>query len=158
MPSRAEQLAAQFEATTQDAIEAAQSCTDAMWRKPVPNDGRTVGVVTHHMAAGDVPIGSLVELMANGRPLPPVTPEMINQGNATHAQQFANVTQDEAIAALRENGTNAAKMLRGLTDEQLDRSSDFLGTQWTTERAIQQILIGHIAGHTEAIRAAGSSS
>jgi hypothetical protein len=152
MPTRVEDLAAQFEATTQNAVDVVQSCSDAKWHTPVPDDGRTVGVVAHHMATGDVPIGSLVQAIASGTAVPPVTPEMINQGNAIHAQQFANVTKDEAIAALQQNGVNAAAMLRALTDAQLDRSADFLGTSWTAERAIQQILIGHIAGHTEAIR------
>jgi DinB superfamily len=152
MPTRVEDLAAQFEATTQNAIDVVQSCSDAKWRTPVPDDGRTVGVLAHHMAAGDVPIGGLVQAIANGAPMPPLTAEMINQGNANHAQQFANVTKDEAVEALRQNGVHAAAILRALTDAQLDRSAQFLGTQWTTESAIQQILIGHIAGHTETIR------
>jgi hypothetical protein len=152
MPTRAAQLTAQFEATTQNAIEAVQACSDEKWRKPVPDDGRTVGVLAHHMATGDVPIGNIVQAIAGGKPVPPITPEMINQGNALHAQQFANVGKDETIAALRQNGSAAAALVRELTDEQLDRSADLLGTSWTAERAIQQILIGHIAGHTETIR------
>jgi hypothetical protein len=81
--------------------------------------------------------------------------EMIDQGNAQHAQQFANVTKEETLAALQQNAPGAVAMVRGLSDEQLDRSAEFVGRRWTTEEAIQTILIGHIAGHTESIRAAG---
>jgi uncharacterized damage-inducible protein DinB len=155
MATRAENLAAQFEAVNQEAIQAVQACSDETWRKPIPDDGRTVGVLAHHMAMGDVPIAELVETIANEKPMPPLTMEMIDQGNAQHAQQFANVTKEETLAALQQNAPGAVAMVRGLSDEQLDRSAEFVGRRWTTEEAIQTILIGHIAGHTESIRAAG---
>src|ERR1700730_13948323 len=103
MPTHAETLAAQFEAATNDAIQEVRNCSDAKWRLAMPNDGRTVGVVAHHMATGDLPILGLVQAIASGQPMPPITPEIINQGNAQHAQQFANVTKAETIQLLQQN-------------------------------------------------------
>jgi len=155
MTTRSERLAAQLEAATQDAIQAVQTCSDSVWHAATPNDGRTVGVVAHHCATGDLPIGELVDVIAKSKPMPPLTPEMIDQGNAQHAVEFANVTKADTVAALQQNGIAAAAMVRALNDEQLDRSAQLFGEQWTAERAIQQILIGHITGHLESIRAAG---
>lgn len=155
MATRAEDLASQLDAATQEAIETVQNCSDERWHTPVPNDGRSVGVLCHHMATGDLPIGQLVEAIAYGRPMPPITAEVINQGNARHAQQFANVGKADTVALLQQNGSSASAVVRALSDEQLDRSADFLGQQWTAERAIRDILIGHVTGHLQDVRAVG---
>jgi hypothetical protein len=155
MPTRAETLVAQFEAATNEAVETIQGCPDTTWKATTPNDGRTVGVVAHHIATGDVPISGLVQAIANAQPMPPLTPEMLNQGNALHAQQFANVTQAETVQLLQQNSAIAASAVRGLTDEQLDRTAEFFGSQWTAQQAIERILIGHIHDHLASIRAAG---
>jgi hypothetical protein len=155
VPTRAESLADQFEAVTNEAIREIQNCSDAKWKSTTPNDGRTVNVVAHHIASGDRPISELVAAIAYGKPMPPITLEMIDQGNAQHAIQFANVTKDETIALLRQNSAPAASAVRGMTDEQLDKTGDLFGNAWTAEEAIQRILIGHVQGHLESIRAAG---
>jgi DinB family protein len=147
MSARTEDLAMQFEAASNDAIAFVRSCPDSKWRAAVPNDGRSVGVLAHHLGTGDIPISQLVEVVAKGQPMPPLTREMIDQGNAQHAAQFANVSKDEALAALENNGKQAAALVRGLNDEQLDRTANVLGNQWTAEQVIQNILIGHIRAH-----------
>src|SRR5438876_1236405 len=124
MPTRVETLAAQFEAATNEAIQEVQNCSDAKWRLATPNDGRTVGVLAHHIATGDVPIFGLVDAIANGQAMPPITPEMIDQGNALHAQQFANVTKAETVQLLKQNSSTALSALRSLSDEQLDKSGE----------------------------------
>jgi DinB superfamily len=154
MSARSEALATEFEAATNDAVAVVRGCSDAKWHAAVPDDGRTVGVLAHHMATGDVPISQLVGGVAKGLQLPPITREMIDQGNAQHAAQYANVTKEQALAALQENGVTAAQMVRGLTDEELDRSASVIGNEMTAEQIIQNILIGHIRGHTADIQKA----
>jgi len=43
--------------------------------------------------------------------------------NARHAAEFAGVTRDEAIEALRLNSAAASAAIRRLSDEQLDRAA-----------------------------------
>jgi uncharacterized damage-inducible protein DinB len=156
MPTRAEALASQFEAANDAAIAVVSACSDSAWRAACPDDGRSVAVVAHHIATGDAGIGTLVETAAKGLPPPPITREMIDQGNAQQAREHANATKEEVLQALRENVIGPAALVRGLTDEQLDRKTSILANEMTTEQIIQMILIGHVTGHLESIRSAGA--
>jgi hypothetical protein len=153
MPTRVEELTAQFEAANQDAIQTIKGLSDTAWKATTPDDGRTVGVLAHHIATGDIPISSLCGAIANGQPLQPITPEMIDQSNAQHAKQYASVSKEETLALLEQNGATALACLRGLSDAQLGNKAEFFGREWTAEQAIQMILIGHIQDHLGKIRA-----
>ena len=153
MPSRAEALADQFEAATNELIAEVEACPEDRWKAVTPNDGRTFNVVAHHVAMGDVPIAGFVGSIANGEGLPNVTPEMIDQGNAEHAKQQADVSKEQVIADLRQNCASAVALVRGLNDEQLDQSGSAFGRDWTTQQVIEMVLIGHTQDHLNTIRA-----
>ena len=123
--------------------------------RPARMDGRTVGVVAHHVASGHATIGGLVQGFAAGMPAPGITPEMIDGRNAEHAQQYANCSKQETAELLDRNGAAATAIVRRLTDEQLARTGTIFGSDWTTEQVVERILIGHPQGHLAAIRAAG---
>jgi hypothetical protein len=55
---------------------------------------------------------------------------------------------------LRKNGEAASATVRGLSDEQLQRSGAVIGNSMSTEQAVQNILIGHVKEHTASIRQA----
>jgi uncharacterized damage-inducible protein DinB len=154
MSARADALARQFEEATNELIATIEACPDEKWKAVTPNDGRTVNVVAHHIAMGDVPISGFVGSIANGQGLPNVTPEMIDQSNAEHAKQQANISKEQVIADLRANCASAAALVRGLSDEQLDRTGSAFGRDWTTQQVIEMVLIGHTKGHLDTIRAA----
>jgi len=154
MSARTEALASEFESLSNDAIAFVRSCPDATWKAVCPDDARTVGVVAHHVATGDVPISQLVLAVAKGQPVPPITMEMIDQANAQHAAQHANVTKEETVAALQENAKAAAALVRGLSDEELDRSATVVGNQWTAEDVINNILINHVRHHLNTMQQA----
>ena len=86
--------------------------------------------------------------------------EMIDAGNAQHARDFANVSREETLEVLRTKGKAAVEAVRGLTDEQLDRTAPMAfagGEVWTAEQVIERVLIGHPMGHGESIRAVAAS-
>jgi hypothetical protein len=155
MPSRAETLADQFEAANNETIAQVETCSDAVWKAPTPNDGRTVAAVAYHIADGHTGILGLVQSLANGEPLRRITPEQLDQGNAQQAELHANANKAEVVQALRQNGANAAGAVRGLSDEQLDRSGAFAGSEWSCQQMIERVLIGHVRDHLGTIRAAG---
>jgi uncharacterized damage-inducible protein DinB len=155
MSARAEALAAEFDKVNGELIDAVNAMSDEQWRARCDAEGWTVGVTAHHVAGGYGPISGLVQAIATGQPLPPLTPEMIDQGNAEHAKQAANCTKAETIELLRSGGASGTAIVRGLSDEQLGRSATVFGNQITAEQAIQQILIGHPQSHLDSIRKAG---
>lgn len=108
MSERAASLAAAFEQANNDLIAAVERCTPDQWGRTCQDEGWSVGVAAHHVAANHPMILGLVQTVANGQDLPPITMEMIDAGNAQHAQEYANVTREEALAVLRREGKAAA--------------------------------------------------
>src|SRR5262249_9059140 len=127
--------------------------SDAAWSAPCPNDGRSIGVVAHHVASSYPTISGLVAAVATGQPLPPITEEMIHQGNAAHAQQVAACTQAETVALLRGNAQAASALVRGLSDEQLANTAPLFGQQVSARQIAENILVGHPKGHLAAMAA-----
>ncbi|HYU19490.1 MAG TPA: DinB family protein [Chloroflexota bacterium] len=157
MGQRAEALAAQFEQANADVISAIDGLSDTQWRAMCAGENWPVGVTAHHIAGGHQPISGFVQMIANSQPLPALTSEMLDQGNAQHAQQYANCTKAETLELLRSQGQAAANLVRGLSDEQLDRSQPLSlvgGAVWTTQQFIENGLIGHPRGHLESIKKA----
>ena len=101
----------------------AEGLSDAEWNKPVLGDGRTIGVVVHHVAHVYPLEIELAQVLASGNPIVEATKEVVNQMNAEHAVEFATVKRQETIALLRKNSKIAADSVRLFTDAELDQSS-----------------------------------
>jgi hypothetical protein len=103
------------------ALEAvAVGLTQAQWDTPIPGDGRTVGVVVHHVA--DIyPLEiQLAQLLATGQPITGVTWANVHALNAQHAEANRAATKDAALVLLRRNSARAATVVRALSDAELD--------------------------------------
>src|SRR5215813_9745585 len=112
-------LADRLEQGVQALIAFASALTDAEWQTRVPHDGRSVGVVVHHVASV-LPLEiQLASTVADGKPITGVTMADVDKMNAGHAVEYANVTKEAAIELLQKNGAAAAAALRALTEEQL---------------------------------------
>ena len=157
MSGRAEALAERFEQVNNELIAKVEGCSDQQWWATCQGEGWSVGVTAHHVAGGNRAIAGFVQTIANGEPMPPITMEQIDQMNAQHAQEFANCTKAETLELLRSSGEAAAGMVRGLNDEQLDRSQPLTvmgGQQVSAQQFIEMVLIGHVQGHLQSINAA----
>src|SRR5262245_38862509 len=155
MGARAEALAKAFEAKVDEMTAAIEKCSDADWKKVTAAEKWPVGVTAHHVAGAHEGISGLVKTMASGQQLPSLTMAMIDEGNAKHAKDFANVTKAETLALHRKNAAAAAASVRGIGDADLDRSASVLVGMpaMTTQQAIEGILINHITGHLGSIKA-----
>jgi hypothetical protein len=156
MGARAEQLASKFEQTCREFNTIVERLSDAEWKKPTTAEKWSVGVVAHHVAGGHVGISGIVQRLAKGQPLPNMTMETLHEMNAKHAQEYANATKEETLGLLKTNGKQAAEVVRGLSDADLDRSGTVLTGMpaMTTAQAIEGILINHVNEHLENIRTA----
>lgn len=157
MSERADALASAFERANNAVIQAVEGCSADQWRAICKDEGWPVGVAAHHVAASHSSLLGLVQLVANGQEVPPITMEVIDAANAQHAQEFAHVSREETLELLHRDGATVASTLRGLTDEQLDRTAPmaFAGGQaWSAQDLIERILIHHPDQHAASINAA----
>ena len=155
MATRAEELAKKFDESCREMNRVVEGLSDADWKKVTSAEKWPVGVVAHHVALAHAGISGLVQLVAKGQPLPGLTMDMIHANNATHAKEQANVTKAETVALLKENGGKASGIVRGLSDDELDRSASLLvGTPVVTAaQAVEGVLINHVHEHLGSIRA-----
>lgn len=155
MGARAEQLASKLDQSCREINAAVERLSDAEWKTVASAEQWSVGVVAHHIAESHAEEAGFVQMIANGQPVPPLTMEMIDLGNARHAREYANVTKAATVALLQANGAQAVAMVRGLSDAEIDRSGTLLvGTPpVTAAQAIQEILIDHVYEHLASIKA-----
>ncbi|MCI0890515.1 MAG: DinB family protein [Chloroflexi bacterium] len=156
MAERSEALAAKFEAANNDVIATIEAASDEQWKTVCADEGWSVGVVAHHIGGGHPLIAGLVQGLASGADIPPLTSEQLDQANAQHANDHANCTKEETLEMLRTGGSTAASAVRGLTDEQLDRSSTVIAgaPDMTVEQVIENVMIGSVTGHHASIKKA----
>jgi len=155
MGARAEQLASKFEQSCRDLEATVSRATDAQWKATTSSENWTVAAVAHHVAGGHEAISGLIDMVAKGKPLPSITMDMIHQGNAQHAKEFASAGKAETLELLKKNGAKAASIVRGLSDAELDKSASVLVGMppMSAAQAIEGILINHVNEHHGAIRA-----
>jgi len=118
---RAQELADRLEEGARLLTEVATSLSHAQWQIRIPRDGRTIGVLVHHVASVYPLDIQLAQAVAAGQAVMGVTLDDINQMNATHARMYDGVTKEMALDLLRRTSAAAATAIRALSDEQLDR-------------------------------------
>lgn len=157
MSERSAALASAFEQANDAVIAALEGCSEDQVRTICEGEGWSVAVAAHHLATGHESLAGFVKMMANGEQLPAITMDMIHAGNAKHAEEFASVSRDACLTALRTNGAAAAALVHGLSDEQLDRSAPMTfagGAPWSAADLIERVMIGHALDHGKSINAA----
>ncbi len=141
-----------------DALGAfAATLTAAEWAVRLPHDGRTVGVVVHHVASVYPVEIQLAQTLAGGMPLTGVTMDDVHAMNAAHALENAAVTPAAALQLLRDNGAAAAAAIRALGDTALDQASTaslYSDAPVTCQFMLEDHAVRHSYHHLARIRAA----
>jgi uncharacterized damage-inducible protein DinB len=155
MSQRVQTLAEQFIATNQAVIAAVEQCSESDWRARCAGEGRSVGVVAYHIAAGHQIALTIAQAGATGDGAPQwmhgMTEADGHQMNARQAEEHADCTAEEVVALLQRNGARVVDFIRGLSDEQLGRTVPF-ADDLLAEDLIRHLLIGHAQGHLASIR------
>jgi len=160
MSRRAESLAARIEEGAAGLAAFAEGLSETEWRTPVPGsgrDGRSVGVIVHHVASLYSIEIDLARTIASGTAVTDVTWEAVADMNAKHAAEQASVTKTVAIELLRNNSRQAAAAVRAFTDDELDRAASFslsFGAPVTAQFVIEDHAVRHSWHHLARIRAA----
>jgi hypothetical protein len=123
MPTaRAEKLAVRLEQGASALAALASGLSETEWTTKIPHDGRTVGVVVHHVASMYPLEMQLSQAIAGGKAIEGVTWAAVHEINAKHASEHAAATKTEALDLLRRNSQAAAAAIRAMSDEELDRA------------------------------------
>jgi hypothetical protein len=120
---RSEALAARLETGAAALVAFAATLSETEWRTQLPKDGRTVGVVVHHVASMYPIEIHLASLLAAGHPISGVTGDAVAAINRDHAKDNDGITKEAALALLKTNSAAAATAIRALTDQELDRAA-----------------------------------
>jgi hypothetical protein len=157
MSQRTDALATRLEKGAEALAQYAATLTDAEWRLAIPKDGRTVGVVVHHVASMYPLEIQLAQTLAGGAPIEGVTWDAVDQLNAGHAKDHAGVDKATALALLRSSSQSAAAAVRALTDAQLDQAAPVslnADAPLTCQFFIEDHALRHSFHHLAKIRAA----
>lgn len=155
MGARGAALAARIEEGARTLEAYAKGLTDTQWRTVVPPDGRTAGVMIHHVASVYPIEIHLAREIAAGRAVTDVTWAVVAEMNAGHARDNAAVGKQETIELLRTNSQEAAEAVRGFTDEQLDAAAPFslnAGAPLTAQFVIEDHALRHSWHHLAKIK------
>ena len=156
MSRRTEALAVRLEQGARALAAFASTLTDAEWHTRIPQDGRKVGVVVHHVATMYPLEIQLAQLLGAGKPVAGVTWEVVNEMNAAHAKQYDAVTKEAALDLLRQNSASAAAAIRALSDEELDRAAPVSlnsDAPLTCQFMLEDHAVRHSYHHLDRIRA-----
>ncbi|HEX5940441.1 MAG TPA: DinB family protein [Dehalococcoidia bacterium] len=153
--SKGQEIADRFEEINKEFISVVEGLPEDRWRSKAHDEDRPINVIAYHVASSHSQIAGMVKTIAEGGQLPPVTWEMIDQGNAAQAEQIAGAQKVETLDLLRTGGQEAVAVLRSLSDEQLAKtgSTPAFGEQpWTAEQIAERVLLGHPQTHLASIK------
>ena len=157
---RSARLAEQYEAAHDEFVRLLEPLSDEQWHligKNFPqrindeDEGRTVGVIAHHVATNGDYITERIQTMLAGGPLRPINQREVN---SEHARLHANATKDEVLRLLRASRPRITNAVRAIPDGQLDiQRSTPAGPMSAAER-VEKVLIGHLKQHQGSIEGA----
>lgn len=157
---RSAAYADQFDAAQAGFIELIESLDDDRWQRVGTNypqrmndedEGRTVAVIAHHVAASEETIIDRIQVMLRGENPPPFD---ARTSNARHAKEHSGVSRDEVLKKLRHNKTAVVEKLRAIPDHKLDITVETPVGPLSVSQRIERVLIGHIAMHRGSIEGA----
>ena len=156
MNQRTNALAERLEQGARALANFADALTDAEWQIRVPNDGRKIGVIVHHVASVYPVEIQLAQTVAEGQPVG-VTWDTVHEMNAEHASKYASVKKEATLDLLRRNSAAAANAIRALDDEDLDQAAPVSlnsNAPLTCQFVLEDHAVRHSYHHLARIRAA----
>jgi hypothetical protein len=99
----------------------------------------------------------MIQTVASGQPVTGVTPELVDDVNARHAEDYADCGREETLELLRGNSALLVESIRALSDTELDQAAPVslhLGAPVTAQYLIEDHPLAHAYQHLANIRAA----
>lgn len=156
MGQRASALAERIEEGAAALAAFAEGLSDEQWRRTIPPDGRSAGVIINHVASIYPLEIELAQTLAAGKPIVGVTWAAVADVNARHAAENANAGKRDTVDLLRQNSKAAADAVRALSDAELDRAAPVslnYDAPLTTQFFIEDHALRHSYHHLAKLRA-----
>lgn len=157
MSERAKALASRIEQGAEALASLVEGMSEEEWKTIVPNEGREVGILVHHVAVLYQIEVDLASQLASGKPIEGVTWDVVDGMNAEHANEHSHVDRGEVLKLLRENAKVAADRVRGFSDAELDNAEKVslnANAPLTAQFFIEDHALRHSFAHLESIQAA----
>jgi uncharacterized protein YndB with AHSA1/START domain len=155
--SAGEELASRLNTLLGQLRETIEGCSDRGW-KATTREGWPVAVTAHH-AISHIGLAGFARAISAGEssPLADFTIEALNQGNANHAAEFANVTREQVLAELLAEGPAAVDVVRAINEAGLAMTAPMAfagGAQLSARQIVEGPLLGDLRAHIESIQTA----
>ena len=121
----------------------AATLSEAKWQTRLPNDGRKIGVIVHHVASMYPIQIQQTGLLAASRPITGVTWDTVDTIKRDHAKEYDNVAKQAAA-------------IRAFTDEEPDRAAPVSfssGAPLTCQFFLEDHAVRHICHHLTWLKA-----
>jgi hypothetical protein len=155
MSRRSDALADRCDTAIQAVIDLIAGTPPDALHRGCENEGWTAAAVGAHIAVSQDLIIGWVRLIVEDRQFPPFDAAALHGGNARAAALNADLSAGQLIALLRDHGARATEYVRGLSDDDLDRSRPIpmIGDNPTTaEQFIERVFVGHANAHLQSLR------
>jgi len=156
MSQRAKDLSKRIESFRDDVIVYVAALSGEDWKAECDWEEWTAGVTARHIGAGHFRIFELAGMIVEGKELPPLTVDQINAMSDKDSRAHSDCTKDEALDALRENGTELAAFIAGLSDDELDRKGSMpaFGGEVTVSQVIEFVIFQSAQQHFDSLKTA----
>jgi hypothetical protein len=151
---RAREIADQVDTLNAELIQVVRGCSEEQWQTLCNDegDGRSVGVIAHHVAHGHANTLDWLETALTGSEVT-ATLDQINADNAEHAATYHDVARAATIALLESRCRELCDRIAELGDEELDRRAFHRGAgRELTVEDFGRLGRRHVAGHLATIR------
>jgi len=155
MGSRAESLADKFEQAVAEFAGTIERIPDEKWSAKGGPEGWTVAGVAQHVS-GQFPLEmQYITAAAESKPMPSYSWDDINGMNESRAEKNSSASKADVLRELREGAASTAAYVRGLSDEQLERTAALAlagGASVSAQQLIEGgVLIDHVLGHMKSL-------
>jgi hypothetical protein len=138
---RAAALARRFERANDALIAAVERWPEAAWRAAGAANGWSAAAEARRLADEYPVLAGFIAAVAAGRLLPPLKDASLEERDERNSGQRLGCSQGEALELLRCNGAVAADILRGLGDDELERSTSCFGTKLSAAQLVDALLL-----------------
>jgi DinB superfamily len=161
MNQQSHDITAAFLQAHHDLLAFVECCGAEHWQALCPDEGRSVGVLLHHVALGYAVETDLIKAVATGQPLPALYADSaeVDRFNAAHAERHHECTKQETVALLQQHAAATLEDIQGLSEAELCRTAripllaPWLGDAVSARQLIEGLLPGHIQMHLAAMKA-----
>jgi len=156
MSQRAKDLSKRIESFRDDVITYVDAFTGEDWNAKCDAEDWTAGVTARHIGAGHFGIFGLAGMIVEGKELPPLTIDQINEMSEKDSRAHGDCTKEDALEALRKNGADLVAFIAGLSDEELDRKGNMpaFGGDATVSQVIEFVIFQSAQEHFDSMKKA----